>query len=335
MIFENPAELKERIERYTTRRVRAEIPIVEDTSNYLQIQGGMVLRVGGDDLFVMGDAREGRFGISDQPKFWVKRVVDLADGKSKIVKLVFHEQFTTRLGIFTVRCHRSPDKESQVLDTVAGDPRFMQGRTVTDEAGNNIRIIDYIRGDTFFNHIATLDQPHEEYFFEALPGIVQKLISCVEAMEFLHRRGLEHGDIRNDHILIEQGTGRYRWIDFDYSVNYTDYDVWSMGNVLNYAVAKGIVTCRAAEAGEVNPDFRGDILPDDSLLFYGYRVANLRKVYPYIPRPLNDLLMRFSTGAEEFFESFEQLARALRAVAGQTWGRSRARRSPVGSATAE
>ena len=107
MIIENPVELKERIERFTPRRVRGEVPIVEDTSNYLQIQGGMVLRVGGDDLFVMGDAREGRFGISDQPKFWVKRAVDLEDGSSKIVKLVFHEQFTTKLGLFTVRCHRS------------------------------------------------------------------------------------------------------------------------------------------------------------------------------------------------------------------------------------
>ncbi len=335
MIIENPVELKERIERFTPRRVRGEVPIVEDTSNYLQIQGGMVLRVGGDDLFVMGDAREGRFGISDQPKFWVKRAVDLEDGSSKIVKLVFHEQFTTKLGLFTVRCHRSPDKESQVLDAVTGDPRFMQGRTVEDEAGNNIRIIDFIRGDTFFNHIATLEQPHEEYFFETLPGIFGRLIGCVDAMDFLHRRGLEHGDIRNDHVIIEEGTGLFRWIDFDYSVNYTDYDVWSMGNVLNYAVAKGIVTCRSAEAGEVNPDFRGDIRAEDALLFYGYRVANLRKVFPYVPAALNDLLMRFSTGTEDFFESFEQLSRALRAVAGQTWGRRAAGRSAAGPATAE
>ncbi len=325
MIIENQAELRERIERFTRRRPRGPIPIVEDSSNYLQLQGGMVLRVGGDDLFVMGDAREGRFGISDQPKFWVKQVVDLADGSAKIVKLVFHEQFTTRLGLFTVRCHRSPDKESQVLAAVEGDPRFMQGRTVLDTAGNNIRIIDFIRGETFFNYIATLEQPHEAYFFETLPGIMQKLIGCVEAMDFLHRRGLEHGDIRNDHIIIEEGTGRFRWIDFDYSVNYTDYDVWSMGNVLSYAVAKGIVTCRGAEAGEANPGFRGDIRPEDALLFYGYRVANLRKVFPYIPRPLNDLLMRFSAGADDFFESFEQLGQSLRAVAGQTWGRRRER----------
>ncbi len=321
MIIENPAELRERIERFTRRKVRRDPEIVEDTSNYLQLLGGMVLRVGGDDLYVLGDAREGRFGISEQPKFWVKRAVDLGDGTTKIVKLVFHEQFTTRLGLFTVRCHRSPDKESQVLQAVEGDARFMQGKTVEDPAGNNVRIIDLIRGDTFFNRIATIDQSHEQYFFETLPGVVQRLIGCIDAMDYLHRQGLEHGDIRNDHIYIEHDTGAYRWIDFDYSVNYSDYDVWSMGNVLNYAVAKGIVTCRAAEAGEAHPSFKGDIRPEDALLFYGYRVANLGKVFPYIPSPLNDLLLAFSAGSEDFFESFDQLGRTLRAVAGQTWGR--------------
>jgi hypothetical protein len=320
MIIENSAELRERIERFARRPVRRDPAIVEDASNYLQILGGMVLRVGGDDLYVLGDAREGRFGISEQPKFWVKRVIDLADGSTKIVKLVFHEQFTLRLGLITVRCHRSPDKESEVLRAVDGDARFMQGRTVVDRLGNNIRIIDFIRGDTFFNYIATLDQSHEEYFHETLPGVIRRLLGSIEAMDALHHHGLDHGDIRNDHILIEHDSGAYRWIDFDYSVNYSDYDVWSMGNVLNYAVAKGIVTCRAAGTGEVNPGFRGSISPDDALLFYGYRVANLRKVFPYIPAPLNELLMAFSAGAEDFFESFDQLGRVLRAVADETWG---------------
>jgi hypothetical protein len=314
MIFEDGAALKERIETLGGRRVYTPPTVIEDTSNYINIHGGTVLRIGGNDYYIRTDAKEGRFGISEQPKFWVKHAVDLTDGSRKIIKLVFHEQFTTRLGFFQVRCHRSPDKESAVLDAITGDTRFMQGFTVRDPVGNNVRVIDLIRGDSFFNLLAGSQQPHEEYFHETLPGVLHKLVGCVEAMNELHRRGLQHGDIRNDHILVEEDTGQFRWIDFDYSVNYSDYDVWSMGNVLTFAVAKGIVTCRQAHEAGVAVD------EGDSLLFYGYRLANLRKIYPYIPAAMNDLLMRFSRGAERFFTDFEELARALRAAAGATWG---------------
>ena len=314
MIFEDSAALKERIEAVAGRRVYTPPTIIEDTSNYINIHGGTVLRVGGSDYYIRTDAKEGRFGISEQPKFWVKHAVDLTDGSRKIIKMVFHEQFSTRLGFIQVRCHRSPDKESAFLEAAKGDTRFMQGHTVRDPAGNNVRIIDLISGDSFFNLLANLQQPHEEYFHETLPGIIHRLVGCIEAMDKIHRLGLRHGDIRNDHILVEAGTGEYRWIDFDYSVNYSDYDVWSMGNVLTYAVARGIVTCRdAAEAGV-------DVQDGDALLFYGYRLANLRKLYPYIPGALNDLLLRFSAGAERFFTDFEEMARALRAAAGLSWG---------------
>jgi hypothetical protein len=314
MNYDNEAELKERVEELTGRRIYGQACIIEDTSNYMNILSACVLRVGDKDYFIKADAKEGRFGIDDQPKFWVKHAVDLDDGSHKIIKLVFHEQFTTRLGFFQVRCRRSPDKESAVLSTVAGDPRFMQGTTVRDPAGNNIRVIDFIRGPTFFNQLADLDVPHEQYFHETLPRLMMKLIGCIEAMDFLHRRGLEHGDIRNDHIIVEEGTGLYRWIDFDYNVNYSDFDVWSMGNVLTYAAARGIVTCRAAaEKG-------APVTPDDALLFYGYRLANLQQVYPYIPDALNDLLMRFSAGSTTFFSDFEELGVALRAAMGATWG---------------
>jgi len=314
MNYDNEAELKQRVEELTGRRIYGRARIIEDTSNYMNIVSGCVLRIGDKDYFIKADAKEGRFGIDDQPKFWVKHAVDLDDGSHKIIKLVFHEQFSTRLGFFQVRCRRSPAKESAVLAAVDGDERFMQGVTVRDPSGNNIRVIDFIPGPTFFNWLATLDIPHEPYFHEVLPGILMKLMGCIEAMDFLHRRGLEHGDIRNDHIIVETGTDRYRWIDFDYNVNYSDFDVWSMGNVLTYAVARGIVTCRAAV------DTGASVDPDDALLFYGYRLANLRKVYPYIPDAMNDLLMRFSAGSSDFITDFEELGVALRAAAGATWG---------------
>jgi serine/threonine protein kinase len=315
MIFESPDELRERIESLSGRKVYGRVVVTEDTSDYMGIQAGTVLRLGGSDYYITGEAKEGRFGIEEQPKFWVKYCIDLADGSRKILKLVFHEQFTTNLGMFTVRCVRDPDKESRILDKMAGDDRFMQGRTVHDKVGNNVRILEYIRGKSLFEHVALLKQPHEEYFHETLPGILKNILGCIEAMECLHRQGEQHGDIRNDHILIESRTGRYRWIDFDYAVNFLDYDIWAMGNILNYAVGKGINTCSGFGRPDGSKRSGGaEIEEDDALLFYPYRLANLHKVYPYIPPEMNDMLLRFAAGATDFYEGFGRMADDLRAL---------------------
>jgi len=312
MIFENHDELSRRIEELTGRRIRGRIRVFEDASSYMAICGGSVLRLEGNDYYVRGDAREERFGIEDQPKFWVKRTTDLTTGEPKIIKLVFHEQFTTVVGPITVRCRRSPEKESAFLDRVRGDSRFMQGVTVTDPAGNLIRVIDSIRGKSFFNHVAGLNLPHERYFHEVLPGLMQDLISCIEAMAEVHRSGLHHGDIRNDHILIESATGRPVWIDFDYEVNFLDYDVWSMGNIVNYAVGKGIHSFwEVNRHPERFPQLAGRPDEQDALAFYPYRIANLPKLFPYIPEGLGRVLMRYSTGTTDSYEDLESLARDL------------------------
>ena len=311
MPLANSPELKELITEKTGRRVFGAVRILEDTTDYMGISAGTVLRLDGHDFFVMGDAKEGRFGIDDQPKLWVKYVVDLSSGERKILKLVFHEQFTTTLGPFNMRCVRQPDKESRVLDVVGDDPRFMHGRTVWDSAGNNVRIIDLIRGESLFSHIGNLEQPHEEYFHETLPGILRKVLGAIGALVFLEDKGLQHGDVRNDHILIEKETGEYRWIDFDYSVNYLDYDLWSVGNILTYVVSKGIITLRKAERQGAR-----DLSNDDALLFYNYRLANVRKVLPYVPEELNRILMRFSAATLDFYESLGEVERDLRGYLG-------------------
>jgi hypothetical protein len=315
MDLENPAALKERIESVTGRTVPGTPTVTDDTSAYMSITTGTVLCLEGSYYYVTGEAKEGRFGIVDEPKFWVKYVHDLADGSRKVVKLVFHEQFTTALGAFKVRCRRDPDKESRILELTAGDERFMRGRTVRDRVGNNVRILDRIRGTSLYSHVVMLDQPHEVYFHESLPGILRNLVGSVEAIALLHAHGEQHGDVRNDHIIIERDTGRYRWIDFDYSVNYLDYDVWSMGNILTYAVGKGIRTCKEAVKILSARGASGDtVSPDDALLFFKYRMANLRKVYPYIPVELNDLLMRFSASTLDIYENLEKMAQDLRDV---------------------
>ncbi len=308
MIYEHPEQLKQRIIELTGRRVYGSVEVTEDTSAYMSLVGGMVLRLEGRDYYIISDAKEGRFGISEQPKFWVKYTVDLTDGARKILKLVFHEQFQAEVGGFTIQCVRSPDKESRVLETVDGDLRFMQGRTIYDTRNNNVRVIDWIRGKTLFNHVATIDQPPEVYYHQALPEILGRIAGCLDGLAYLQDNGLHHGDVRNDHIIVDSSTDEYRWIDFDLKVNYLDYDIWSVGNLLTYAVGKKIITCKGAAGMLVE----GSIEADDALLFFPYRLANLRKVMPWISEDLTQLLLRFSAGTVDFYEGFAEIARDLR-----------------------
>jgi tRNA A-37 threonylcarbamoyl transferase component Bud32 len=318
MIFENPAELKDRIESLSNRRVgREPPPIFEDTSSYMSILGGCVLRLGGNDYYVLGDTREGRFGIDDQPKVWVKYALDLTTGAHKIIKLVFYEEFEMEYGFLKLRFRRSPEKESEILESIRGHDRFMQGSTVIDPAGNRVRIIDFIRGKTLYGVLRDLEMDHEQYVHERLPGIMREVIACVEAMAELHRRGHHHGDVRNDHIIVEAGSGRYTWIDFDYEVNYSDYDVWSMGNVLTFVVGNGLHTFRSAKRDPRSyPGQTGDLDEDDAILMSKHRIANLGKLFPYLSPELNEVLLRFSCGASQFYEDLDSQIADLRAVFG-------------------
>jgi hypothetical protein len=47
-------------------------------------------------------------------------------------------------------------------------------------------------------------------------------------------------------------------------------------------------------------------------------VANLRKVYPYIPEALNKILLHFSKGANYFYENTGQLIEDLEAYRAQS-----------------
>ncbi len=315
VIINDERELKDRVKELTGRTVYGRPQIIEDTTDYMRISGGMVLRIAGKDYFLTGDAKEGRFGIDDQPKFWVKYGYDLDDGSRKIIKMVFYEDFTSREGIFLIKCHRSPEKEAHCLEVVKGHDRFMQGFTVLDAAGNLVRVIDFLPGKTLFNQLAMLDMDHEEYFHEVFPGVMDEVIECVEALKFLEDHGEHHGDVRNDHIIIDKDTGKYRWIDFDFQVSYEDYDIWSCGNVITYVTAKKIISfSEVVKYPERFPKCNEacSLTADDALLFYKYRIANLKKLYPYIPDKLNRVLMNFSQETYFFYERFENLLSDLR-----------------------
>jgi len=129
--------------------------IVTDTSQWMDIIRGDIIRIGGKDFLVKGNMSETRFGIDDQPKYWVFNTIDMETKKEKILKMVFHEEFTAHIGILKIRCYRSPEKEAEVLALVRGNPRFMQGIAHYDDMNNAVRAIDFIRGITMFSSSST------------------------------------------------------------------------------------------------------------------------------------------------------------------------------------
>ena len=275
----------------------------------MSIERGHIIELEGEPFLVRGNEREGRFGLEEQPKFWVKRAISLASGRKYILKLVFQEAFKVQIGVFQVTCRRSEEKEARVIELVRGDQRFMQGRTVRDSCGNLVRVIDFIEGVDLLNHVCSMEIPHEQYFREYFPSILSRAIKAFMAIQFLKENGSSHGDIRNDHILIERGTGCFRWIDFDLTEDFSDFDLWSLGNILHCVIGKGFVTFR--DVIQRHSEFSGRFSGDDASVFFPHRIMNLGKVYPYLPKKLNQVLLRFSAGTQSPFDSISQLVEDL------------------------
>lgn len=291
--------------------------LITDTTNFMSIDAGDVMVLGGKHYLVLRDEAERRFGMED-PKFWVKRCRVLESGQRAIVKLVFHESFLANIGDIHVRCYRSPAKEARILDLVRGDTRFMQGFSVEDEQGNNVRVLDVIRGKRLDVVVEGIDADHHTYFFRDFPAILGKFIGSCQAIGFLHDRREKHGDIRRDHLWVESGTGAYRWIDFDYAFDSGEspfgFDLLGLGNILLFLAGKGIVTTSHAEGRGVTRGQFDALEPGDFGLVHSSRVCNLRKIYPYIPDRLNRVLMHFSKSTEVFYETVDELLEDLRPV---------------------
>jgi tRNA A-37 threonylcarbamoyl transferase component Bud32 len=313
MIFKNPQALRERIAEVTGREAPGKIDIFEDTSAFMSINVGDVVRLAGSDYLITAHAREGRFGIDEQPKFWVKKAVDLGTGQRKIIKMVFRETFNSKIGEVVFRCLRSPEKESEILQKIHEHPNFMHGESVRDAAGNLVRVIDFISGPSLYDYLRRQNVSHEAYYRQNLSTIMQLLIACIEGIAHLHKQGLHHGDIRADHIIINSQTGAYVWIDFDFEVGSLNYDVFGLGNVLLQAVGKGrhsLYDIRLRPSDY--PDFKNTLISNDMSLMFRHRIANLRKLYPYISEALNEILMRFSVGAADPYENVDGLLEDLR-----------------------
>ncbi|MDH5657133.1 MAG: hypothetical protein OEZ34_14565 [Spirochaetia bacterium] len=303
-------KLKEMISQYVDPlRIPKKLKIITDTSNFFQMDYNDVLILEDRAFLIRNCEKEGRFTIDEQPKFWVRKAVDLTDGTNKIIKMVFHETYNARVGNLIFECFRSPKKESQILDLTRSHENFMQGFSLKDSAGNLIRIIDFIQGKNLTDTISALDQNHEDYFYSLFPEYLDRYMELVRAVQFLHANGEKHGDIRRDHILIEKETGLYKWIDFDYNFfhkeNMFGFDLFGLGNVLVFLAAGDELTLQNLK--QTTGLNQGQIKNEDLNIIFNNRIVNLKKVYPYIPDSLNRIFLHFSKGAEVFYDDTEQL----------------------------
>ena len=62
---------------------------------------------------------------------------------------------------------------------------------------------------------------------------------------------------------------------------------------------------------QFSDEVKASLDADDACTFYDYRVMNLRKLFPYLNRQLNDVLMRFSVGTTHFYGRVDQVAEEL------------------------
>ena len=289
------------------------IRMLRDTTDFFRVDYGDVLMLNEKPYLIRQNAKEGRFGLDDEVKYWVKRAIDLQKGSYKIIKLVFYERFVAHIGGIRFECFRSPKKEARILELVTGHKNFMQGFAVKDGKGNIVRVIDLIHGQPLSKYIEGLNLDHHTYFKDLFPDILNHFMECIRAIEFLHRNGEKHGDIRRDHIFIDRERNQYRWIDFDLNYRHREniygYDLFGLGNILLFLAGKGdVLLLDLKEQGHSSLEALRD---EDLNIVFHNRVANLKKIYTYIPESFNVVLMHFSKGANWFYENTAQLLEDL------------------------
>jgi hypothetical protein len=296
-------------DRAGPERVPKKFKVITDTSDFCRIDYNDVVVLDNTPFWVKRYEKEGRFGLDDEPKYWVRRAIDLLSGETRILKLVFHEKFTSCIGGVRIESYRSPKKEARILDLVKDHRNFMHGRWVLDTAGNNVRILEFIHGRRFDDIINALAGDHETYFHQEFPAILDQYIELAEAIRFLHRHGEKHGDIRRDHIIFDKELNCNRWIDFDYNYRHGEsmfsFDLHGLGNILIYLVGREDIL--VADLHREQREIFDRLWGEDLNISYKNRVANLRKIYPYIPESLNLILLHFSFGAKIFYDTIDQM----------------------------
>ncbi len=300
-----PAQVREAAVKVSGRE--GPYPIKCDTSDFFAVQAGDVVALGEEYYLIRGEVREGRFGMEGEPKFWVKRALKLPEGRRVIMKLVFFESFEANVAGFKFRCYRSPEKEGRILQKVAHHPGFMHGHSLRDEKGNLVRVLEVIPGPTLADIVGDLHHlPHEVYFDKHFPDLFRRFAQAIEDLAFLHDQGEVHGDVRRDHLILDSKHDRLRWIDFDYSYHYSRanrfaYDLFGLGNSILFLVGGGVWSLSRLRRKGYNALLE-KLEPDDMNVVFHNNLADLKKLFPYLPEELNLICLHFSEGAPVFYE---------------------------------
>ena len=298
------------------RKIAPQMTVYDDTSAFMDLDSGDVILLEGEPYLISRNEIESGFGMDGDPKYWVKRTLNLETGETYIVKLVFFEEFLQKMGGFDVRFFRSPEKEAEVLDLVKSHLFYMHGTWTKDSADNNVRVIQFIRGPSLPQLISRIDRSFEQYVQKDLPQILQNLAPCLDSLSWLHSNNLVHGDVRWDHIIWDRENGRFRWIDFDYAYNFPENpfgaDIFGIGKILANVIGYGPRFYHDVKNDRRLSDRVSDLIQDDFSIVETNRLMNLKKLYPFIPERLNNILLHFSGHSEVFYESVTELTNDLR-----------------------
>ena len=320
-----PEQIVPALKRHpATRSMRRSPRLCADTSDFVNIDYGDIIHVDNRYLLVVGYTKEGRFGVDEQPKQWVPKVYDLVNGERLIVKLVFHERYTIRMGGLEVTCYRSPEKEAQVIELTRGDSRFMQGYATLDEADNLVRILQIVNGRRLDKVVYKMGTDHRDYYDNHLHSVLLRFLDCVRGIGKLHENALKHGDIRRDHIFVDRNDGHFCWIDFDYDFYLPErpyaMDLFGLGNVLLFLIGQGAFRPQAVlEDPRFGRGVFDTLRTGDLALIAQDRIFNLKKIYPYIPDALNDILLYFSAGTTVMYDDVGEFLADLEGAVATVW----------------
>jgi len=91
-------------------------------------------------------------------------------------------------------------------------------------------------------------------------------------------------------------------------------DLYGLGNILLFTAGKGFHNLPDLTAcGPEGMKIRSCLEKADMSLFFKHRIANLQKLFPYIPDSLNYVLLHFSQGATVFYDHTDELLEDLSA----------------------
>ena len=80
--------------------------------------------------------------------------------------------------------------------------------------GNNYYIVmEYIQGKELFDYLADLD---EQLGLKKLKRFFRQ---ALEGLAYIHSKGMAHGDIKIENLMLDERTDRLKYIDFGYGCN--------------------------------------------------------------------------------------------------------------------